>query len=154
MHNLNWRFRNVIWDKGFKSGPSKICERQPLKNLKDMVCLSSYESITYCMLNLGLLNNGFSCCSLNLCNAENHLTQTSSSGSLKLLTLEESSFQPPLPCLSNLEETSRELSSLESLVIYKGLFEFFCKYSNSPNCFNPLQPGVAFLRPLKSITGL
>ena len=24
----------VIWDKVFKSGPSKICGRQPLKNLK------------------------------------------------------------------------------------------------------------------------
>ena len=31
---------NVIWNKVFKSGPSKICRRQPLKNLKDMVCLS------------------------------------------------------------------------------------------------------------------
>ena len=26
--------RNNIWDKVFKNGPSKICERQPLKNLK------------------------------------------------------------------------------------------------------------------------
>ena len=29
-----------IWDKVFKNGPNKICERQPLKNLRDMVCLS------------------------------------------------------------------------------------------------------------------
>ena len=27
-------FRLLIWDKVFKNGPSKICERQPLKNLK------------------------------------------------------------------------------------------------------------------------
>ena len=26
--------RSCIWDKLFKSGPSKICERQPLKNVK------------------------------------------------------------------------------------------------------------------------
>ena len=25
---------NAIWDKVFKTGPSKICGRQPLKNLK------------------------------------------------------------------------------------------------------------------------
>ena len=25
----------VIWDKIFKNGPSKICGRQPLKNLKE-----------------------------------------------------------------------------------------------------------------------
>ena len=24
----------IIWDKVFKNGPSKICGRQPLKNLK------------------------------------------------------------------------------------------------------------------------
>ena len=24
----------AIWDKVFKNGPSEICERQPLKNLK------------------------------------------------------------------------------------------------------------------------
>ena len=29
----------LIWDKVFKNGPSKICGRQPLKNLKSMVCL-------------------------------------------------------------------------------------------------------------------
>ena len=33
----------VIWDKVFKSGLSKFCGRQPLKNLRDMVCLSSPE---------------------------------------------------------------------------------------------------------------
>ena len=27
-------FHLLIWDKVFKNGPSKICERQPLKNLK------------------------------------------------------------------------------------------------------------------------
>ena len=27
-------FRHNIWDKVFKNGPSKICGRQPLKNLK------------------------------------------------------------------------------------------------------------------------
>ena len=26
---------NAIWDKVFKNGPSKICERQTLKNLKE-----------------------------------------------------------------------------------------------------------------------
>ena len=26
--------KSDIWDKVFKSGPSKICGRQPLKNLK------------------------------------------------------------------------------------------------------------------------
>ena len=31
----------LTWNKVFKSGPSKICGRQPLKNLKGyMVCLS------------------------------------------------------------------------------------------------------------------
>ena len=25
----------LIWDKVFKNGPSKICGRQPLKNLKE-----------------------------------------------------------------------------------------------------------------------
>ena len=25
----------IIWDKVFKNGPSKICERQPLKDLKE-----------------------------------------------------------------------------------------------------------------------
>ena len=29
-----------IWIKAFKNGPSKICRRQSLKNLSDMVCLS------------------------------------------------------------------------------------------------------------------
>ena len=29
-----------IWDKVFKSGPSKICGRQPLKTWRDIVCLS------------------------------------------------------------------------------------------------------------------
>ena len=29
----------IIWAKVFKNGASKIHERQPLKNLKDMVCL-------------------------------------------------------------------------------------------------------------------
>ena len=27
-------FRRTNWDKVFKNGPSKICGRQPLKNLK------------------------------------------------------------------------------------------------------------------------
>ena len=27
-------FHLLTWDKVFKNGPSKICERQPLKNLK------------------------------------------------------------------------------------------------------------------------
>ena len=27
-------FHNIIWNKVFKNGPSEICERQPLKNLK------------------------------------------------------------------------------------------------------------------------
>ena len=31
----------VFPDKVFKNGPSKICARQPLKKLSDMVCLSS-----------------------------------------------------------------------------------------------------------------
>ena len=26
--------KGSVWDKVFKNGPSKICERQPLKNLK------------------------------------------------------------------------------------------------------------------------
>ena len=30
----NLSLGNIIWDKGFKNGLSKICERQPLKNLK------------------------------------------------------------------------------------------------------------------------
>ena len=25
---------SLVWDKAFKNGPSKICGRQPLKNLK------------------------------------------------------------------------------------------------------------------------
>ena len=29
----------AIWDEVFKNGPSKICRRQPLKYLSDMVCL-------------------------------------------------------------------------------------------------------------------
>ena len=31
-----YRYENLsdTWDKGFKNGPDKICERQPLKNLK------------------------------------------------------------------------------------------------------------------------
>ena len=28
------KFARDIWDKVFKSGPSEICGRQPLKNLK------------------------------------------------------------------------------------------------------------------------
>ena len=32
---------NCIWDKIYKNGPSKICGRQPLKNLKECV-LSIY----------------------------------------------------------------------------------------------------------------
>ena len=28
-----------IWDKVFKNGPSKVCRRQPLKNLKGLQCL-------------------------------------------------------------------------------------------------------------------
>ena len=31
---------NVKWDKVFKNGPIKNCGRQPLKNLKDMICLN------------------------------------------------------------------------------------------------------------------
>ena len=27
--------RNITWDKVFKNGPSKICGRRPLKNLKE-----------------------------------------------------------------------------------------------------------------------
>ena len=27
----------IIWNKDFKSGPSKICDRQPLKYLKDLL---------------------------------------------------------------------------------------------------------------------
>ena len=27
--------RNINWDKVFKNGPSKICGRRPLKNLKE-----------------------------------------------------------------------------------------------------------------------
>ena len=36
LENVNNRTTNntIIWDKIFKSGPSKICGRQPLKNLK------------------------------------------------------------------------------------------------------------------------
>ena len=32
----NYRYENLCdtWDKVFKNGPSKICGRQPLKNLK------------------------------------------------------------------------------------------------------------------------
>ena len=31
----NLKLVNFIWDKGFKNGLSKICERQLLKNLKE-----------------------------------------------------------------------------------------------------------------------
>ena len=34
--SLNY-FEKVIWNKAFKSGLSKLCERQPLKILRDMV---------------------------------------------------------------------------------------------------------------------
>ena len=52
-----WHFYQVfhkcwnIWDKVFKSGPSKICGRQPLKNLKGwslLVTLVSNCSFTEC----------------------------------------------------------------------------------------------------------
>ena len=29
-----------MWATEFQNGPSKICERQPLKNLKGLVCVS------------------------------------------------------------------------------------------------------------------
>ena len=29
-----YKLYNYIWDKVFKSGPSEICRRQPLKSLK------------------------------------------------------------------------------------------------------------------------
>ena len=32
--------KNNIWDKVFKNGPNEVCERQHLKHLNDMVCLS------------------------------------------------------------------------------------------------------------------
>ena len=32
----------IIWDKAFKNGSSKICGRQPLKNLKGMASLSKF----------------------------------------------------------------------------------------------------------------
>ena len=31
--------KSYIWDKLFRNGPSKTCGKQPLKNLKDLVCL-------------------------------------------------------------------------------------------------------------------
>ena len=34
--------QDVIWDNVFKNGPIKICGTQPLKNLRDMVCLSRF----------------------------------------------------------------------------------------------------------------
>ena len=45
-----------IWDKVFKSGPSKICGRQPLKNLKGYGLLKQYmwlllSSFQYCITN-------------------------------------------------------------------------------------------------------
>ena len=32
--NKKFDFNINIWDKVFKNGPSKICGRQPLKNMK------------------------------------------------------------------------------------------------------------------------
>ena len=37
--------QNVIWDKVFKNGPSKICGRQPLKNLKRHGLLKQTKSL-------------------------------------------------------------------------------------------------------------
>ena len=51
MFGKNTRF-NVIWVKVFKSGPSKICERQPSKKFKKAVLygpflnnLTQYEGV-------------------------------------------------------------------------------------------------------------
>ena len=38
-------FHLLIWDKVFKNGPSKICERQPLKNLKEYGLLKQTISL-------------------------------------------------------------------------------------------------------------
>ena len=56
--------QNIKWDKVFKRGPSKICERQPLNNLKDMVCASRPYPFKffkgYPQILLGLLLNTLS----------------------------------------------------------------------------------------------
>ena len=36
-----------IWDKVFKSGPSKICGRQPLKNLNGYGLLLTWSILQY-----------------------------------------------------------------------------------------------------------
>ena len=38
-------FREVIWDKIFMNEPSKICGRQPLKNLKGCGLLKQFVQI-------------------------------------------------------------------------------------------------------------
>ena len=46
-----------IWDKVFKSGPSKICGRQRLKNLKGYGLLKGhlhYKAIFYCKVAFGV----------------------------------------------------------------------------------------------------
>ena len=39
------RVAAIIWDKVFKNRPSKICERQPLKNLKGYGLLKQIISV-------------------------------------------------------------------------------------------------------------
>ena len=53
---FNPPFLLCIWYKVFKSGPSKICGRQPLKNLKGYGLLKQYmrlllSSFQYCITN-------------------------------------------------------------------------------------------------------
>ena len=38
-------FKKCIWVKVFKNGPNKICERQPLKNLKGYGLLTSAKAV-------------------------------------------------------------------------------------------------------------
>ena len=40
------RFRVSKWDKVFKNGPSKICGRQPLKNLKVYGLSEGYHTLS------------------------------------------------------------------------------------------------------------
>ena len=46
-HHIWLKESHIIWGKVFKNRLSKICGRQPLKNLKCMVCLSRLYRIKY-----------------------------------------------------------------------------------------------------------
>ena len=43
LRDFSFYFNKNIWDKVFKNAPSKICGRQPLKNLKHTISLKFFK---------------------------------------------------------------------------------------------------------------